>query len=398
MKVFNTKILYIYKFIGECLPIYAFYTILFIERGQSNTDIALLLAIWSVFTIAFEVPSGILADRWNRRNMLAIATLLQGMCFLIWFFSQTFLMFAAGFAVWALACAFSSGTEEGLIYDNLKSDGNEKDFTKVYGRAKLFGNIGTFTGIMSGGIVAGFIGIEAIALISVGICFVNIVFAMLIREKNFYSERLNEENRPSALSAFFGTLKEAGVFIKGSRVALVSILFLVLLASLGSYLDEFDPLIINDFGLSYIWVSVILVIRTAFVALGDILAPYVGKKIKSIRHIFLLNALASIMLISFAIVWNRSLIPVFGIGFMIMAITEILLVNMLQNEIKEEGRATVMSFYGIGQNIAMICLTLVYALLVGIFPLQYFYIIISIYGITGGLLFYIYAKKSKLKT
>ena len=115
MKIFNVKTLYAYKFIGGCLPIYAFYTILFIERGQSETRIALLLAIWSIFTILFEVPSGILADRWNRRNMLAIASVLQGICFIIWFFSNTFFMFAAGFIVWALACAFSSGTEESLI-------------------------------------------------------------------------------------------------------------------------------------------------------------------------------------------------------------------------------------------------------------------------------------------
>jgi len=408
MKKFNVKTLYAYKFISGCLPIYAFYTILFIERGQSETRIALLLAIWSVFTILFEVPSGILADRWNRRNMLAIASALQGICFFIWLFSHTFLMFTAGFIVWALACAFSSGTEESLIYDNLKSDGNEEGFTKIYGKAKLFGNIGTFTGIASGGIIASFIDIEAIALISVIICFANVVFAMLIREKNFYYERLSRENgieapTDASIDAIPGeekttlleTLKEAGVFIKGSRVALASIIFLVLFASLGGYLDEFDPLIINDFGLAYIWVSVILVVRTAFVALGDVLAPIVGKKVKSLRHIFMLNVVASLLLLAFAGTWNQYLIPIFGICFLIMAISEILLVNILQNEIKEEGRATVMSFYGIGENAAMICLTLIYALLVGIFPLQYFYIIISVYGILGGLSFYLIATRAR---
>jgi hypothetical protein len=61
----------------------------------------------------------------------------------------------------------------------------------------------------------------------------------------------------------------------------------------------------------------------------------------------------------------------------------------LQNEIKEEGRATVMSFYSIGQNIAMICFSLIYALLAGIFTLQQVYIIISVYGIVGGVVFYL---------
>ena len=392
MKTFNVKLLYIYKFINQCLPIYAFYTVLFIERGKTLTDVAALIALWSVFSMVFEVPAGILADRWSRRNMLALATVLQGICFIIWFFSHTFFMFALGFVFWGIAGAFASGTEEGLIYDNLKSDGNEEDFTKVYGKAHFYANAGTIAGIASAGIIVNFISIPAIALLSAGVCFANIVFALQIREKNYYSEQLEGRS-----AGFFETLKEAGAFIKGSSVALVSILFLVLFASLGGYLDEFDALIIIDWELHYIWVSVILTVRFAFIALGDILAPIVQKKISSIRQIFLLNGLACTLLTVFAVIWRQHAILIFGLSFMLMAITEILLVNILQNEIGEEGRATVMSFYGVGQNLAMICLGLVYALLAGIFTLQQVYIIISVYGIIGGLSFVLLAGMIKLK-
>jgi len=387
MKTFNVNVLYIYKFIGQCLPIYAFYTILFIERGKTVADIGLLVALWSLFTIVFEIPSAILADRWNRRNMLAIAAVLQGVCFIIWFFSNTFLMFALGFVFWAIACAFTSGTEEGLIYDNLKSDGREESFSKVYGKAQFYANAGIIFGIASAGVIASFISIGAIALISAAICFVNVIIALQIREKNFYSERLGEKP-----ASFFDTLKEAVVFIKGSRIALVSILFLVLFVSLGSYLEEFDALIINDFQLSKIWVSVILTVRFVFIAIGNLLASKIQKKASSIKRIFLVNGLACAFLLGFAIIWNQYAILVFGLPFLIMAITEVLLVNTLQNEIKEEGRATVMSFYSVGQNVAMIAFSLIYALLAGIFSLQQVYFIISIFGIAGGLCFYLFTK------
>jgi len=392
MKTFNVKLLYIYKFISECLPIYAFYTILFIERGKSVTDIAVLIALWSAFSIVFEIPSGILADRWNRKNMLAIATILQGICFVIWFFSHTFFMFALGFVFWAIAGAFVSGTEEGLIYDNLKSDGREEDFTKVYGKANFYANTGTIVGIVSAGIMVNFITIEAIALVSAAICLINVIFALQIREKNFYAKRLDEES-----IGFFETFKQAGGFIKGSGVALAAILFMVLFTSLGGYLDEFDALIINDFGLGNIWVSVILSVRFAFIALGDILAPIVQKKVSSIRQVFFLNGFACAILALFALIWNQYMILIFGLAFMVMAIAEILLVNILQSEIKEEGRATVMSFYGVGQNIMMICVSLIFALLAGIFILQHVYIIISVFGIAGGLGFYLLSKIIRLK-
>ena len=392
MKTFNVKLLYTYKFINQCLPVYAFYTVLFIERGKTLTDVAVLIALWSIFTMMFEVPSGILADRWNRRNMLALATVLQGICFIIWFFSHTFFMFALGFVFWGISGAFVSGTEEGLIYDNLKSDGNEEQFTKVYGKALFYANLGTIAGIASAGIIVNFISIPSIALLSAGICFANVAFALQIREKNYYSERLEGQS-----DGFFETLKEAGVFIKGSSVALVSILFLILFASLGGYLDEFDALIIIDWELHYVWVSVILTVRFAFIALGDILAPVVQKKISSISQIFLLNGLACALLTIFAVIWNQYAILIFGLSFMIMAVTDILLVNTLQNEIREEGRATVMSFYGVGQNLAMIFFGLIYALLAGIFTLQQVYIMISIYGIIGGLVFILLAGMIKIK-
>ena len=390
MKTFNVKVLYIYKFLGQCLPIYAFYTLLFMERGMSVTDIAVLIALWSIFTIVFEVPSGVMADRWNRRNMLVIASVLQGLCFTIWFYSHTFLMFAIGFIFWAVAGAFTSGTEEGLIYDNLKSDGREEDFAKVYGRARFYANIGTLAGIISAGILSVFCSIESITLLSAAICFLDVIVIFQMREKNYYSERMDNESM-----GLFNTFKEAFTFVKGSRDVLVSVLFLILFASLGDYLDEFDALIIHDFQQSNLWVSVILTVRFAFVALGDILAPIVQKKITSVRQIYLFDGVGCVFLLVFTILWNKYALLFFGLGLMVMAVTEILLVDALQNEIKEEGRATIMSFYGVGQNIIMICFSLVYALLARMVTLQQVYTILSLYSIAGGLSFCLFLKLVK---
>ena len=391
-KKFNVKILYAYKFIGQCLPIYAFYSLLFLERGQSVTNVAILIALWSAFSIVFEIPAGIIADRGNRRNMLAIAAVLQGLGFIIWFFSHTFLLFALGFLFWAVAGALTSGTEEGLIYDNLKYDDREADFTEVYGKAQFYANIGTIIGILSAGFIAIFIQIEVIALISAMICFLNIIFALQIREKNFYSEKLDEEE-----VGFFETFAKAAIFIKGSKIAFISILFLVLFASLGGYLDEFDVLIINDWQLSEIWVSAILTVRFVFVALGDILAPVIEKKISSIRQILLLNIIGIVILLIFVLVWHQFAILIFGLAFMMIAITQILLTTVVQNEIQEEGRATVMSFVGIGQNLGMIGLSLIFALLAGIVTLQQVYIIVAVYGIVGGIGFAVFCKGLKFK-
>lgn len=395
MNQFNTKTLYIYKFISNCLPIYAFYTILFIERGQSLSDVALLIALWSVFAIVFEIPSGILADRWNRRNMLVLASILQGICFVIWFFSYSFIMFVLGFIFWAVSGAFTSGTEEGLIYDNLKSENCEENFANIYGKARFFEHAGRIIGIASSGIMANFINIGIISLISAAICFINVFFAIQIREKNFYRERLSKEHREEYVS-FFATFKESAAFLKGNRAASVFILFLVLCASLGSYLDEFDALIINDFKLSSIWVSIILTVRFIFLFLGDILAPLIKRKLIYTRKFFLFYILSCFCLLIFSLIWSKFAILIFGFSVMIMAITEILFVDSLQNEIKEEGRATIMSFFGVCQNFVMIFFSLMFGLLANFYTLDQVYMLISVYGIIGGICFTLCSKvKSK---
>ncbi|MCL2116136.1 MAG: MFS transporter, partial [Methanobrevibacter sp.] len=171
---FKEKSFYIYKLLNECLPIYSLFLILFIEKGLSVVEISLLLSFWSLVALLSEVPSGIIADRWNRKYMLFIATVLKAICFAIWFISNSFSMFALGFLFGGISVSFTSGTEEGLIYDNLKSEKRENDFSKIYGKGRFYSSIGIIIGVISGGVLANFISISTIFLMSVAILTINL--------------------------------------------------------------------------------------------------------------------------------------------------------------------------------------------------------------------------------
>lgn len=85
------------------------------------------------------------------------------------------------FCFWAVAGAFTSGTEEGLIYDNLKCDGRENSFAEVYGKARFYADAGIAAGIVTAGVIVSFVSIEIIALISAAVCFVNVIFILQLR-------------------------------------------------------------------------------------------------------------------------------------------------------------------------------------------------------------------------
>lgn len=384
METFNVKILYCYKFMSHCLPIYAFYTLLFLERNMNLSAIAVLISLWSAFSILFEIPSGVLADRWNRRNMLVVAALVEGVCFFIWSFSDSFALFALGFFFWAIGNAFVSGTEESLIYDNLKSDGLEDQFSTVYGRSRFFANIGNLVGIAASGVLVTFISIEKISLLSAGICLFNTVLASRLRERNYYASQLNK-----TAIAVQRTAKDAIQLFRENQSSLLILAFLILFASIVTYLDEFDALVVNDFKVDTYWVSVFLTMRFIFISIGDLLAPIIDRKWQSFKLVFLLYGLGGIFLAVFSALWRPYAIAVFGLAMMVMSISELLFIKSLQEVIEDEGRATVMSFYGAGQNVIMIFFSLIYGLLTKLVTIQTAYLLFSVYAMVGATVFFL---------
>jgi MFS family permease len=293
-------------------------------------------------------------------------------------------MFAAGFALWGTAEALSSGTEEGLIYDNLKSENRESEFTAIYGRGRFYASLGAMAAIISSGILANFISINAISVLSALICAASLIFIYPVKEKNYYSERLEKED-----IGFLQTFSEAArLCVKNSKI-LIGMVFLVFIVSVVTgYLDEYDALIIDDFKMGYIWVSVILAVRFIFIALGNHIAAKVEEKLQSKNAAFILAIGASLFLFAFAALWNHYAIPLMGIACLIMTIAEVIQIDTIQREINEEGRSTVMSFYSIGVNTVMILFSLIYALLAGIYSLQMVYVFISIYCVLGAVLMF----------
>ncbi len=89
--------LYVYSFLDGFVLIYAVYTIMFVHKGLNTLQIGYLLAIWSGLHVALEIPSGVLADKYNRRAMLAAGQICKAIGFSLWLLFPTFLGLALGF-------------------------------------------------------------------------------------------------------------------------------------------------------------------------------------------------------------------------------------------------------------------------------------------------------------
>ncbi len=144
MKSRTIRLLYTYAFLDDFIFIYPLYQLMFLARGLNINQISWLFIIWSLAALAAEIPTGLLADRFSRKRLLAAGQLIKAAGFMSWLLWPTFLGFALGFILWGAGSAFDSGTFQALIYDELQAIGKHTSYIRIRGRAeswKLTGNL-----------------------------------------------------------------------------------------------------------------------------------------------------------------------------------------------------------------------------------------------------------------
>ncbi|WP_330233866.1 MFS transporter [Nocardia sp. NBC_00508] len=119
--------------IGELIPLYALYALLFADHGMSTGQISALFAIWSATSFLLEVPSGAWADTVSRRGLLVLSGALLTAGFALWTVAPSFAGFAAGFVLWGSSGALASGTFEALLYDDLAARGESATYPRILG-------------------------------------------------------------------------------------------------------------------------------------------------------------------------------------------------------------------------------------------------------------------------
>jgi MFS family permease len=163
-KILKDPLMWKFKFYGffKNLRFFEPYLIvmLYVYLSEFNTEfilfkIGLIFLVQEVFTYVFEIPSGILADRFGKKNELLLCFVFYIISFILYFIglgrdiNYFFVIFIAA-AFYGLGESFRSGSHKAMILTWM--DRNEyQDFkTFVYGRTRSWSLIGsTVNGIIS---------------------------------------------------------------------------------------------------------------------------------------------------------------------------------------------------------------------------------------------------------
>src|SRR5262245_53902607 len=88
------RLFQLYRFLSTSYLFAPVILVFFGGRGLTVTEITLLNSVYCVTAMLFEVPTGVLADRWGRRKAMVLGSLMMAAgCTLDWL-GHSFLVFA----------------------------------------------------------------------------------------------------------------------------------------------------------------------------------------------------------------------------------------------------------------------------------------------------------------
>ena len=193
-------------FLGEFLGTLPFSLGLFVlylaSRGLTLAEVGLVqtLLFWS--NLIFEIPAGILADRFKRKYSLALGYLIGALATLLTTQAEGLFQFAWVWVLYGMGFAFRSGANTALLYDEIRMAGPAwaGRYLRISGWHRALTNTGIVVALALGGPlqVLGWnfvFGAEALCSILAALLLVT------LDETPHHKANAEESHRPSVISA-----------------------------------------------------------------------------------------------------------------------------------------------------------------------------------------------------
>jgi len=334
------KLFFLQRFFHHFIFFWSVDKIFFAQRGVDPLQLSILLVFWAVYEMIFEMPTGILADRWSRKWLLVISSFFHASAYLIWIFSHNFWMFLSGYALRGTGGVLESGTKQAFLYDHLKNQGKEKEFEKITGRIWVITTVSFLaTALVAGWLVDRF-SFALVLILSVISNLLGAIIMMLIPD--------TPKTKSTEEVSHWQFFKRAWQRAVKQPILLRAFLYTAIVLIAYWSLDEYDQLYIDSLGLPIRLFGLWWLIRMSCEGLGGWIA-FKFKKFgvqKVLVRIALVNTL--ILFIS-GLTSSFLVLPLLGIMFGLFSIAEILNTGLIQKHIPSHERATTTSistFFG----------------------------------------------------
>jgi MFS family permease len=202
--------------------------------GITTAQISLYVFIKYFLVLAIEVPSGILADRWSRKQVLSLALISMLIGLLIAANAHDFAVFIVSGLFTSGYAAARSGMKEAIVYDALLEMNERSAYETILSRLSLFSSIAAIVSSLLGALLAALFGFRSAFYAGSVTCFIAIVFLQLFKEPQLHRQVTTEKvfKHVAALFRAVGTSSEMKLLVVVGVLAGVEI----------NYMQQLDQL------------------------------------------------------------------------------------------------------------------------------------------------------------
>lgn len=339
--------LYAINFFNGLIPAYVIERLFWQQKDMTIQMVIYTEIIYAVTVIIFEIPTGIIADKWSRKNMMVLSAILSLFEFGILIFAKQFSHFAIAIFLTGIGCAAWSGSENALLFDSLQLTGDKQKFEKHLGLLNVAHLTAAILAALFGSFLASRFGFELNYWISVISIFISLCITLILTEPQIKSDM----DEKIAIKKYFTISLQ---FFKKNPDIRVILFFGMIIGAALNYIDEFWQLYISEFGIPVIYFGLFSVSFTFMRFPGNMFANAL-KKWFSYRTILL----SVLFIFSFGFLYiylvrDYSCLVVLFLICLFSGIIEPLVTGYLHHRIDSTMRATIDSFQSLGLRIISI--------------------------------------------
>ena len=345
----NIKLDYISTFITNLNMQSCIWVLYLTYCNMTLLQIGLLEGIYHITSMICEIPSGAWADLVGRKRSMLISRVCITISCIIMLFSRNFWGFALSFIIQALGNAFTSGSEEALVYDSLKCIDKEDDFIKVNGRLNMLIEVSQAIATVVGGVLAEYSYVWCYVACVV-IALLSLVPVVFMTEPPILEERTEQLTGMALVKNHFKVSYQ--VLNNDVRIMKIIVFYSLIFAS-HALLFFYSQQYFYDSGYNKIQISIVFLFAGVISCLGALASDYLYQKL-DVKIAFLSAVVIALTMVCYGLNIPILAVVVFIISNFFNAVLYPVESECLNRLIPSEQRATLISINSMFFSIMMI--------------------------------------------
>ena len=174
------RTLYITGVLGN-LSLTGAWVVILAARGFSLVQIGFAETVFHIVSLICEIPSGMLADIYGRKKMLALGNVMAITADIIMALSNDYLLILLSMPFHAMSYNFASGSGEALAYDSMKMENKQAGYEKYVSNQSIIYRIASGVSTLMAGLAL-YLGYRWSYLISALMGSVTLFFTLKLYE------------------------------------------------------------------------------------------------------------------------------------------------------------------------------------------------------------------------